>query len=245
MVIRILTKWPALSKSKQLLVDLLTIVPPLHHSDCDFIADLFSLSSKHIEELRKEGYILAIGGYRTASTKNTINTSSRLKAAVIAEALCGLVEWEDAHNFGEGELDPDGVVDILSNSLESSYIPYTEKYRQRQKEIIVEHLPKGMSYADIEEAGIYLDFWDSRNKTLHLHLLDDTKNVSKAKLRTYLIKILGEAFRADVKTEIFTTDQLGARQRYFKIDGAHISVLDYASNPSAYFAFVNGLRAFC
>lgn len=239
------TSKTALSKSEQFLVDLLTIVPPLHHSDCAFISDLIALSSKNVDALRKQGYILNKSGYRTFHSEATLDTSSRLKSAVIAEALCGLIEWEDTHNFGEGELAPDGVVEIFFDALRSSYIPYTERYKQRQKEIISGHLPKGISYSDIEESGIYLDFWDDRNKTLYLHLLDDTKNVSKAKLRTYLIKILGEAFRADVKTEIFTTDQLGARQRYFKIDGAHISVLDYASNPSAYFAFVNGLRAFC
>ena len=188
--------------------------------------------------------MLAKSGYRTTKTDAVIDASSRFKSAVIGEMLCAVIEWEDTHNFGEGELDPDGVIDILADALAYGRIPYTKAYMSRQAEVISAHCPNSIGQTDIEQAGIYLDFWDSRNKNLYLHLLDDTKSVSQAKLRTYLIKLLGEAFQSTVNTEIFTTDPFRVGCRYFKMEGAHITPLTIPYSAVPYFSFIRGLTFF-
>ena len=231
-------------KAEHFLIDLLNAVPPLHYTDYAFIADLIGLGRERADTLRKEGYVLAKSGYRTTKADADIDTSSRFKSTVIGEMLCAVIEWEDTHNFGEGELDPNGIIDILAGALVYGRIPYTKAYISRQMEVISAHCPNGIGQIDIEQAGIYLDFWDSKNKHLYLHLLDDTRSVSQAKLRTYLIKLLGEAFHSTVNTEIFTTDPYKAGCRYFQTDGIHITPLTIPYSAVPYFSFIRGLTFF-
>lgn len=231
-------------KAERFLIELLNAVPPLHYTDYAFVAELISLGSEKADTLRKKGYVLAKSGYRTTKADAVIDASSRFKSAVIGEMLCAVIEWEDTHNFEEGELDPDGVIDILTGALINGRIPYTKAYMSRQAEVISVHCPNIIGQTDIEQAGIYLDFWDSRNKNLYLHLLDDTKSVSKAKLRTYLIKLLGEAFQSAVNTEIFTDDPFKVGCRYFKMEGTHITTLTIPYSAVPYFSFIRSLTFF-
>ena len=145
-------------------------------------------------------------------------------------------------------MEPDIVVDIFYKALQNGFVPYTDKYREREREMILKCTSSYSSCFIIEElenAGIYIDYWDAENPTLYIHLYDDYKDNTTAMMRTCMINILREIVPAVIKTEVFTDDEsFGAELRYYKLHRTHITLIAKPSTQTPYFSLIRSFMFF-
>lgn len=108
----------------------------------------------------------------------------------------------------------DAVWSVLTGALDAGYVPYTPAWRARQIAELASILPAALSLADVEAAGVHIDWLDQERMTLHLHILDDTQDHAGRLASSWVVLALGQALRLTPTVALFTLDPKRAADGY-------------------------------